>query len=237
MRNDKSVEDLYSLRRKNMKQHLKFGDIKILAKMLMSEYPDITNSSQKDFANYLSQVFNLNSKRPFKDELARRIESVWPPLDKGDLDLSEEKMMQLLYAESHPKELFEIDDYEKALINEDKWERDLKAGKKEDSIIPSIAKDALKWRLVLKFNNWDVQVEENKILDLPSGKYIADLIVTDSETGKKLAIAETGQYLGGLARLIKQSHLRKLMIEANIEIGVLAIYDGNDFTMSWEGSE
>mgnify|MGYP000500502114 CR=1 FL=1 len=73
-------KEVYAKRRQVMRDNLAHGDINKLSTLLLAAYPNITRSPVKDFANYLSQVFNKNSKRPFKSSLASKIESVWPSL-------------------------------------------------------------------------------------------------------------------------------------------------------------
>lgn len=224
-----SQEELYKLRRKNMKQHLNFGDIKILAEKLLSEYPDISKSNLKDFANYLAQVLSLQSNRPFREDLARKIETVWPPLQNGDLDLTKSEMIHRLYLESNPIEDMDNEDYE----NEE-------AGRlKEKAIIPDIARDALKWRLYEKFiqRNIEIVIEEDVRFTIDNEDFNADLIVKDKNTKNKLAVAVIDMPLSRLEALVQKSRLLKLMISARVEVGVIASYKDTKLDVFWEGLE
>lgn len=81
-----SRQEIYRIRRQNIKAILGHGDIKRLAEILLEKYPEVSVSTSAYYANYLTQVFNLKSKRPFKEELARQIEQVWDGLSPGQLD-------------------------------------------------------------------------------------------------------------------------------------------------------
>lgn len=227
MTTSNQTKEIYQTRRRVIKNHLKHGDVKVLAEKLIQAFPDITKSGLREYANYLSQVFNDRSTRPFRDSLARKIEEVWDGLNFGDLDnfnADDE------YGLALSKQFSQHVEYELSeLANQQR--KEFKAGYKEDSVLPRICLDALQWRMHQIYPN--AEILTNEILKLKSGHYVADLVVTNSIGSPPLLIIETGSNNAPLMRAKKQSHLDFLLSESGAEKGLLAILDKGEIIEEW----
>jgi hypothetical protein len=227
MATPKYRKDLYQTRREIMRMHLNHGDIKRLAEKVVSHYPEVTQSNLSDYANYLSQVFNPRSTRPFKDELARQIEAVWEGLNFGDLDnLNVDNEYRLAMSQQFSEHV----EYEIAELANQRG-KEIKVGYKEDSVLPRICLDALQWRMHQKYPTAKILINER--LKLKSGNYVADLVVTNSIGSPPVLIIETGTNNGHLMRAKKESHLAFLLSESGAEQGLLAILDKGEIIETW----
>jgi hypothetical protein len=231
MATPKYRQDLYQTRRENMKKHLKHGDIKILAEKIITHFPEVTQSNLRDYANYLSQVFNPRSGRSFKDELARNIEEVWEGFEYGDLD-SFNTAQEHQYTKKTEFEDFVTDDKIVADKNHAAEQQgNLMSGYKKDSVLPAIFLDALKWRIHEKYPDADTLT--NEILRFEKGDYVADLVVTNNSTTTPLLIVETGKNSGALQRMRKISYLDFLLSESGAKRGLLALLNGDEINENW----
>jgi hypothetical protein len=227
MTTSNQTKEIYQTRRRVIKSHLKHGDVKVLAEKLIQAFPDITKSELREYANYLSQVFNDRSTRPFRDSLARKIEEVWDGLNFGDLDnfnVDDE------YRLAMSKQFSEHVEYELTELANQRG-KDFKVGYKEDSVLPRICLDALQWRMHQKYPNAKILINER--LKLKSGNYVADLVVTNSIGSPPVLIIETGTNNGHLMRAKKESHLAFLLSESGAEQGLLAILDKGEIIEKW----
>jgi len=75
-----------NIRKINITKWLNHEDIQLLAERLLEKFPESSRLSAGNYAGYLSQIFNPNGSRLFKEDLARRIELVWYGLKQGDID-------------------------------------------------------------------------------------------------------------------------------------------------------
>lgn len=225
-------QDIYKTRREIIKKHLKHGDIKLLAEKLILKYPDVTQSNTRDYANYLSQVFNSRSSRPFKDELARQIESVWDTLENRDLDnFTAQQEYELAVEQGHDdiwsERLLKAQEIE--YKNDVKQKADLAAGYKEDSKLPIVFIEALHWRIHQKYPN--AEIRTNEVLQLKSGDYLADIIVTNGYDSVPLAIIEITDFKSGFGILKKMNNVKTLLRESGTDQGFLAMRHGDELEL------
>jgi hypothetical protein len=229
------IKKLYETRRRQIKKFLEHGDVKRLAEKLINTFPDITKSELPAYASYLSQVFNAQSTRPFKDDLARQIEQVWDGLEYGTLDnfnAEQEHQHIMKHQFNNFKEEEDIQRIKRDTKQRNNWENDLSKGFKDESLLPTIALDALQWRIHKKYPN--ATILTNEILRFNSGSYIADIVVlANDSSASPILIVETGTNPSELNKMKKVEHLDFLVTESGASRGLLAILENGEITENW----